>query len=143
MELSMLPEICLPLDDDQCPVDDQTLGQMYRASPDGLEQLVATVSPQARAMLAIYCYRRAHLSSIGLAIAAECAKDDLVQTGGAAGAMLFDRSREPPRTVAATPALARRKISLGICAAPLPPFEDAGESEGVEEPGRGTRSLKN
>ena len=140
----MLPEICLPLDDDRCPVDDQTLGQMYRASPDGLEQLVATVSPQARAMLAIYCYRRAHLSSIGLAIAAECAKDDLVQTGGAAGAMLFDRSREPPRMVAATPpALARRKISLGICAAPLPPFEDADESEGVEEPGRGPRSLKN
>jgi hypothetical protein len=130
----VLPEICLPLDDDQCPVDDQTLGQMYRASPLGLEALVATVSPQARAMLALYCYRRAHLNSIGLAIAAECAKDDLVRIGAAAGAALFDRSRAPPRPLAAaTPAFARRKVSLGTCASGVvTPFEDIDDPVAID-----------
>jgi len=130
----VLPQVCLPLEDERCPVDDQTLGQIYRASPHGLEELVATVSPQARAMLAIYCYRRAHLASIGLAIAAECARDDLVQTAGPAGAVLFDRSREPLRPTGALPASGRRKISLGTCASgPGVPFEDIDDPTEIDE----------
>jgi hypothetical protein len=57
------------------------LGEMYRASAHGLNELIATVSPTARVLLAVYCYRRAHLASIGLAIAATCDKDDLADWG--------------------------------------------------------------
>ena len=120
----MLPEHRTLLEDEFCPVADQMLGKMYQASPHGLSQLIGTVSPTARVLLALYCYRRAHLASIGLAIAATCEKDELTGLGGNAGATLFERSREAPKS----PPIdfhGRRKITLPT--APirqLCPFED-------------------
>jgi len=100
-------------DSDPCPVSDNMLGELYRASKDGLPQLIATVSPDIRAALASYCYRRGHLQSIGLAIAATCEEYDLVKWGGTAGAALFARSREIDSAPhALTHYAARRKISL-------------------------------
>ena len=93
----MLPEHRALLEDEPCPVSDEMLGELYRANAHGLNELIATVSPKARALLAVYCYRRAHLASIGLAIAATCEKDDLGWIGGNAGTVLFDRSREAPQ----------------------------------------------
>ena len=63
--------------DDPCPVTDQILGEMYRAGAHGLNELIATVSPTARTLLAAYCYRGAHLASIGLAIAETREQDNL------------------------------------------------------------------
>jgi hypothetical protein len=109
----MMPVLHIPLEDELCPVADQMLGEMYRASAHGLNELIATVSPAARALLAVYCYRRGHLASIGLAIAATCEKDDLTSLGGNAGAVLFERSREAPQSSFADGrASGRRKISL-------------------------------
>jgi hypothetical protein len=109
----MLPEQRVVLEEEHCPVPDETLGEMYRASAHGLSQIIATVSPTARVLLAVYCYRRAHLASIGLAIAATCEKDDLIFLGGNAGAALFDRSREaPPASATDSRANGRRKITL-------------------------------
>lgn len=100
-------------DGDPCPVTDEMLGQLYRASEHGLPALIATVSPEVRAALASYCYRRGHLQAIGLAIASTCNEHDLVTWGGTAGAVLFARSRE---STSASPALshfaARQKITL-------------------------------
>jgi len=109
----MLPENHAVLDEESCPVADQILGEIYRSSAHGLNELIATVAPRTRAGLALYCYRRAHLASIGLAIAATCEQDDLNFAGGNAGAMLFERSRE-----ASQPALiethvnGRRNVTL-------------------------------
>ena len=64
-------------DSDPCPVPDEMLGELYRASKAGLPELIATVSPDVRAALALYCYRRGHLKGIGLAIASTC---DLVRS---------------------------------------------------------------
>lgn len=101
------------LENEPCPVTDQMLGDLYRASPHGLHELIATVSPAARALLAVYCYRRAHLASIGLVIAATCDKDDLTSFGGNAGATLFERSREAPKSLSADAGMpGRRKITL-------------------------------
>ncbi len=109
----MLPEHRVLLEDESCPVADQMLGEMYRASAHGLNELIARVSPPARALLAVYCYRRAHLASIGLAIAATCEEDDLTSLGGNAGATLFERSREAPKSASIdTHAAGRRKITL-------------------------------
>ena len=109
----MLSEIRIPFEEEPCPVPDETLGQMYRASAHGLNELIATVSPTARTLLAVYCYRRAHLASIGLAIAATCEKDDLTWVGGNAGATLFERSREAPQSsFTEVRANGRRKITL-------------------------------
>jgi hypothetical protein len=101
--------------DDPCPVTDQMLGEMYRAGAHGLNELIATVSPTTRASLAVYCYRRAHLASIGLAIAATCEEEELSSMGGNAGAMLFERSRKAPlRQLAGAGTSNRRKITLSV-----------------------------
>jgi hypothetical protein len=99
-------------EDESCPVSAEVLGELYSSSPHGLAELVATISSDARAMLALYCYRRAHLSSIGLAIAASCDEDDLIRWGGNAGAMLFAISREALEGQHAPPNPGRRKITL-------------------------------
>jgi hypothetical protein len=108
----MLPEHHALSEEEACPVTDQTLGEMYRASAHGLSELIATVSPTARVLLAIYCYRRAHLASIGLAIAATCEKDDLAWHGGNIGTSLFERSREAPEPSIDPRTHGRRKITL-------------------------------
>src|SRR5262249_52308064 len=77
-----------------------------------LDELIANIPPDARAMLALYCYRRAHLNSIGLAIAASCNEDYLSRWGGRAGAMLFAKSREAPQSQDDTPNSGRRKSPL-------------------------------
>jgi hypothetical protein len=89
------------------------LGALYRANKAGLPELIATVSPDVRAALAIYCYRRGHLKGIGLAIASSCTSHDLERIGGAAGAALYARSREAaPAPAAPSPYVARQKITL-------------------------------
>ena len=80
----MLPERRM-FEDEACPVPDKVLGEMYRANPHGLNELIVSVPPAVRGMLAMYCYRRAHLASIALAIAATCDEDDLTRHGGNAG----------------------------------------------------------
>jgi hypothetical protein len=108
------------VEDESCPVTDQMLGEMYRADTHGLNELIATVPPTARALLAVYCYRRAHLASIGLVIAATCGEEDLTSLGGNAGAMVFDRSRKVPQpSLTEARASNSRKITLAV--GPLPP----------------------
>jgi len=108
----MLPERRM-FEDEECPVSVEKLGEMYRANPNGLNELIVSVPPMLRGMLAMYCYRRAHLASIAIAIAATCEEDDLTRFGGNAGAVLFAKSRESnaaPRLAA--PTSNRRKITL-------------------------------
>jgi hypothetical protein len=128
----MQSESHVMLQEETCPVADQMLGEMYRASADGLARLVETVSPAVRAMLAVYCYRRAHLSSIGLTIAATCEKDDLASAGGNAGAVLYDRSRESPLlSVSEVRPNDRKKITLSSGPLGRPgPIADQEESDG-------------
>jgi hypothetical protein len=99
-------------DPDPCPVADEKLGELYRASKLGLAELIATVSPDVRAALALYCYRRGHLKEIGLAVAATCDERDLVTSGGSAGAALFARSRENSSVMPLASRGTRQKITL-------------------------------
>jgi hypothetical protein len=107
----MLPDQFMP-DDDVCPVRDELLGELYGASKLGLPALVATVPPRIRAMLALFCYHRSHLHSMGLAIAASCDEDDLVRLGGRVGATLFTRSQEELPQPVASNHTNKRKITL-------------------------------
>jgi hypothetical protein len=124
-------------DHDPCPIPDSQLGELYRASKHGLPELIATVSPEVRAALAIYCYRRGHLKSIGLAIASTCNPHDLEMVGGAAGAALYARSRETaPAPPAATPYVARQKITLasGSLRRSIPIDEEIDPDDSEPEP---------
>src|ERR1700720_4090592 len=118
-------------DDDVCPVRDELLGELYSASKLGLPALVATVPPTVRAMLALFCYHRSHLHSMGLAIAASCEEDDLVRLGGRVGATLFARSREVPQPQPlASHHANRRKITLASgLLRNMPPLDDEPDEE--------------
>lgn len=96
-----------PLDDDQT-VPDDLIGRLYGASESAVADLMAGYPSDQRANLAMFCYRKAHLRPIGLAIAATCDFATLVGVWGPArGQALFDQSHD------CTPASVQRpKITL-------------------------------
>ena len=98
--------------EEDCPVPDHLIGQLYRAKAHGLDELVATVPAKTRAMLAFYCYRRGHLRSIGLAVAASCEECDLEECGGHAGRVLFEKARQAPEMARYSYYAERRNVSL-------------------------------
>ncbi len=112
------------ISDDVCPVPESIFGQLYRAHAQGLPELVDSIPAQTRAMLALFCYRRAHLHALSLAIASSCDEADLVEVGGRVGSVLFELSRQPELPPAA-PESGRRKITLAKGALWSPaPLED-------------------
>ena len=88
-------------------------------------------------MLALFCYRRSHLNSLALSIAASCSERELIQLGGRVGSTLYALSREP--ATRSTPASSyghRKPITLST--KPLSSFvpieeelDDADYSEAV------------
>src|SRR5215475_7490375 len=100
------------LADDVCPVRDELLGELYRANDVFVPDFVYGLAPDIRASLALFCYRRSHLYSIGLAIAASCDKDSLVWAGGSVGAFVFAWSREASSREVQSAHAERRKITL-------------------------------
>jgi hypothetical protein len=115
-------------DNERCPVRDELLGEMYRASEHGLARLVESVSSEVRAQLALFCYRRSHLHSLALSIAASCSERELIQLGGRVGASLYAQSREPAER--ARPAASGRK-PITLSTKPLSTF--AAVEDEVEE----------
>ena len=114
-------------ENDFCPVREDLLGEMYRANENGLQQLVESISSDVRAMLALFCYRRSHLHSLALTIAASCSERELFQLGGRVGSTLYGLSREAPasRPTASFSYGHRKPITLST--KPLSkfsPFED-------------------
>lgn len=110
-------------ENDACPVDDDLLGSLYRAHRNGLPALVESVSPDLRAMLALYCYRRSHLHELGIAIAASCDERTLTMVGGRPGATLHALSRQAPVSRPITAARQRRAVTLSttpLSAVPMP-----------------------
>jgi hypothetical protein len=123
-------------DSDSCPVRDELLGEMYRANEHGLARLVDTVSSDVRAMLALFCYRRSHLHSLALSIAASCTERELVNFGGRVGSTLYALSRETPanRSVSTSSYSGRKPITLST--KPLStfvPIEDELDDEDVTQ----------
>jgi hypothetical protein len=108
-------------ENDFCPVRDELLGEMYRASENGLPKLVESVSSEVRAMLALFCYRRSHLHSLALSIAASCSERELIQLGGRVGSTLYALSREPAARSAPSSAYGHRK-PITLSTKPLSTF---------------------
>ncbi|MBR0778890.1 hypothetical protein JQ543_32105 [Bradyrhizobium diazoefficiens] len=102
---------------DFCPVRDELLGEMYRASENGLPRLVESVSPDVRARLALFCYRRSHLHSLAVAIAGSCSERELIENGGRVGSTLYALSREG--TTKASPSLSGGRKPITLSTKPL------------------------
>jgi len=81
----------LQLDNDQS-IPAELAERLYRAGESRAVDLVAGFSATQRANLAVYCYHKAHLHRIGLAIAATCDRSVLELTWGRTlGKALFER----------------------------------------------------
>lgn len=83
--------------EEPCPVSQSVLSDLYRTHPQGLREMVKTIPPFTRALLAVYCRGQAHLHSLSLTIASTCEKDDLINAGGDQGAALYEQARRPRR----------------------------------------------
>jgi hypothetical protein len=119
--------------DEVCPVREELLAELYSASKLGLPLLVTRVPRDARAMLALFCYRRSHLHELALVIAASCDEDDLVRWGARLGEVLFAKSREPPQSLPVGSGPYRRKITLATgLLRTMPPIDDEPEEENSE-----------
>ena len=105
---------------DFCPVRDELLGEMYRANENGLPVLVESVSSEVRAMLALFCYRRSHLHSLAVAIAASCSERDLIENGGRVGSTLYALSREG--STKSSPSLSAGRKPITLSTKPLSTF---------------------
>ena len=99
-------------DDDGSPVPDELIGRLYRSPRHGINELVSGLSTSRRGSLAAFCYSRAHLHDIGLAIAATCDLETLVAAGGRAGNFLFEQSRELPNEEKPRTFSKQAKVSL-------------------------------
>jgi hypothetical protein len=108
-------------ENDFCPVRDELLGEMYRASEHGLPKLVESVSSEVRAMLALFCYRRSHLYALALSIAASCNERDLIQLGGRVGSTLYALSSEPAARATSSTSYGNRK-PITLSTKPLSTF---------------------
>jgi hypothetical protein len=123
-------------DNELCPVRDELLGEMYRASESGLSQLVESVSSDARARLALFCYRKSHLYSLALSIAASCSERDLFQLGGRVGSTLYALScQSPSARISASASYSGRK-PITLSTKPLStfkPIEDELDDDEIAE----------
>ena len=109
-------------ENDFCPVREDLLGEMYRANENGLPQLVESVSSEVRAMLALFCYRRSHLHSLAVSIAASCSERELIQLGGRVGSTLYALSRETPATRASPSSGYGNRKPITLSTKPLSTF---------------------
>ena len=107
--------------DVDCPVPLATLSTLRGAEPSEVVRSVGSLSEEARIRLALYCYNRSHLRTLGLTVASTVDPDVLAQLGGTLGEVLAEQSRgtglsfgtEPivdPKKRAEKP---KPKISLG------------------------------
>jgi hypothetical protein len=107
----------------------QVVGQLYRSHGHQVAELVANLAADQRAMLALFCYGRAHMREIGLSIAATCDSPILIETGGpAVGQALFELSRKRSEPEA-KPRFGRPKITLATVNGSLAVLQD-GEPAG-------------
>ena len=124
-------------DSDSCPVGDELLGAMYRANENGLPQLVESVSSEARAMLALFCYRRAHLHALAIAIASSCNERELIRIGGRVGSVLYALAQEAPAARPAPTSSYGGRKPITLSTKPLSavaPMDDSLDDDEVAEP---------
>ncbi|MEM5501596.1 hypothetical protein WNY59_08345 [Ahrensia kielensis] len=106
----------LEINERQCPVPDNVLGDLRKSNPAEAALIASTLPELQRVQLAAFCYKRNHLKHLSIMIAATCELQGLVSAMGPAGVALYDQSRDPYKAVADLQAsageTARRAISL-------------------------------
>ena len=90
------------------------LARLLQTKAQEIPAMVGALSARERAELALFCYSRAHLHEIGLAVAATCDLPSLmhVAPSTAAGNVIFEQSRSRPKQAERTVGGSRSRITL-------------------------------
>jgi hypothetical protein len=115
---------------DHGPSFEDMIGKLYRSGGQNIADLVSVFPEERRARLALFCYGRAHMRDIGLAVAATCEVDSLFEVGATAGKALYALSRERVAPVG-KPLTGRHKITLANLSdgpAPTPDYDPEPET---------------
>jgi len=124
----------LPGWDDVDVIPELLIERLYRAGEGAVADLIAALSPQQRASLAVYCYRRSHLHQIGLAIAATCDQFELTRVlGTALGSALFVQARERRLAEAPVATGQRSKVTLARSSTLRPVSADPASTDGPDD----------
>lgn len=114
-------------------VSEQVLSRLFHAEEDGIDAIICNLSRFERAQLAVFCYARSHLRTIGLAIADTCEYSDLLEASGSnAVAQTLLAQAHGPRTPVERHHNGRRAITLPT-AASAAKFLAEFEQEGIED----------
>jgi hypothetical protein len=119
----------MPQLDDDTFVPEELIGRLHRSTENTILDLMEKFTPQERANLAMFCYHKAHLRRIGLAIAATCDQPALVQQWGTVlGQAIFAQSRDDRHDPEPVRLAHRPKITLarsaGFARPPLVDIDD-------------------
>ena len=103
----------------------EALDPLYRRAVSQVGDIVANLRASERSKLAVYCYGRAHLNAIGLAIAAQCDLEQLIGASGSTtvGEALFAQSRDAAALLQKTgvePSHGRRAVITLARSVPTP-----------------------
>ncbi len=116
------------LNEEQCPIPEEILGQMHDSNPVDAASVAADLPEPQRAQLAAFCYERRHLHHLGLIIASTCNRPALRKAFGLAGDVVFKQSRKPDATVAEerrnTHHLSPKPITLATFVRPMDDEDD-------------------
>jgi hypothetical protein len=86
---------------------------LHSANRNALFDLANTLPGKERAELAALCWRRTHFHDVGLALAAQCDRQQLVAyLGSVIGETLFAQSRSQTHEFSRAPTSSRSKITL-------------------------------
>lgn len=91
---------------------DELIGRLHGSPTRSIDGLVSNLPEDQRGNLAVFCYGRAHLHEVALAIAATCTVDALVHAGGKPGIFLYEQSRRPSENGHSISGTRRVRISL-------------------------------
>jgi hypothetical protein len=119
----------LPGWDDEDVVPEKLITSLYSAGEDNALRLSANLTPNQRALIAAYCYRRSHLHRLGLVIAGTCDQATLTRVMGASlGSMVFVQSRERDLGSAGASG-SRAKVTLARLPGHTPPVVAANTNQ--------------
>jgi len=84
-----------PHETDDCPVTEGTFQKLLQSNVASAAEVTRTLPEEQRSRLAVFCYKKAHLRPLGMAIAATCSRRSLIEESGHAGALIYSQSRDP------------------------------------------------
>ena len=99
------------------PVPLDVLSLLLRSDEARVAEIVQQLTGGQRAALAVYCFARAHMRTLGLLIARNCTERTLVAVGGTMGQTLFDQADNSESFDAGPVEYRKHKVTLARSAA--------------------------